>query len=364
MAGTFLELFRGMGAGNTGTGQAPAATSQGGAQRGGFLGGLDPDLLLSISGSLITGRTPQEQLGGALSGFADYRKETRQKNRTLEMLGKDSPQLVQAIEAGILTPGDAFSLHYKEAQEAKKAQRPSRKFQTLADGSYGWSDETAGTWTPLGTATKVESQPALVQEFKFAKDNGYTGSFNDYAQSKRAGGSGSGGDVGYKVPPGYRLKDPANPGLGVDPIPGGPAEEIPGELAARLGMAKSFLEKAPTLRQKLANGDVTGPWDQRFAQNGVGPRGQVFQELESGVDVLMRLMTGAGMNQTEAEAYARRYLPGAADTAETAVQKLDRLTEELQATASEAGKGRGGFKPAGGRVGAGSTSNRIRWSVE
>ena len=353
MAGTFLDLFRGMGAGNTGTGQAPAATSQGGAQRGGFLGGLDPDLLLSISSSLITGRTPQEQLGGALTGLADYRKEQRQKNRTLEILGKDSPQLVQAIEAGILTPGDAFNLHYKEAQEAKKAQRPSRKFQTLPDGSYGWSDETAGTWTPLGTATKVESQPALVQEFKFAKDNGYTGSFNDYVQSKRAGGSGSGGDVGYKVPSGYRLKDPNNPSLGVDPIPGGPAEEMPGELSARIGMAKSFIAKAPALRQKLANGDVTGWWDQAIAEAGFGERGQVYQDLQSGTDALMRLMTGAGMNEAEAKQYASRYLPTSRDTAETAANKLDRLVGELEATAAEASRGRGGFqspRQRGGRI--------------
>ncbi|EYR84242.1 hypothetical protein SHLA_14c000240 [Shinella sp. DD12] len=344
MAGTFLDLFRGMGAGNTQTGQPPAVTPQGGAQRGGFLGGLDPDLLMSISASLISGRTPQEQLGGALTGLVDYRKEQRQKNRTLEILGKDSPQLVQAIEAGILTPGDAFNLHYKEAQEAKKAQRPSRKFQTLADGTYGWSDESAGTWTPLGTATKAESQPALVQEFKFAKENGYKGTFSDYAQSKRPGGSGSGDNAGFKVPPGYRLKDPNNPSLGVDPIPGGPAEEMPGELSARIGMAKSFIAKAPELRRKLANGDVTGWWDQSLAEGGYGDRGQIYQDLQSGVDALMRLMTGAGMNQTEAEQYASRYLPTKRDTAVEAANKLDRLVGELEATANEASRGRGGFQ--------------------
>lgn len=362
MAGTFLDLFRGMGAGNDGGAQAPAGTPQR-AQGNSFLGGIDRDLLLSMSTSLLTGSTPQEQLGGALTGLIDYRKEQRQKNRTLQMLGKNSPELVQAIEAGILTPGDAFNLHYKEQQEAKKAQRPSRKFQTLPDGTFGWSDEAAGTWTPLGTATKTESQPALVQEFKFAKENGFTGTFTDYAQSKRPGGSGTGGDAGFKVPSGYRLKDPNNPSLGVDPIPGGPAEEIPGELAARLGMAKSFLERAPALRQRLANGDATGPWDQRMARNGIGETGQVYQELQSGVDVLMRLLTGAGMNQTEAEAYAKRYLPGTMDTAETAVQKLDRLTEELRASASEAGKGRGGFNANGG-IKSGRTTSGLSWGVE
>jgi hypothetical protein len=339
MAGTFLDLFRGMGAGNAGGTQTPAAAPQR-AQAGGFLSGLNPDVLMAIGTGLLTGKTPQDQIGGALTNFAQVRKDQRQRNLTLEILGKDSPQLVRAVEAGVLTPSDAFSLHYKEAQEAKKAQRPSRKFQTLPDGTFGWADENAGTWTPLGTAPKAKTQPALAQEYQFAKENGFEGGFTDYVQLKKSGGANGG--QGGKAPSGYRWTDDTQSAL--EPIPGGPGEETPGELAARIGMAKSFLERAPALRQRLAQGDVTGPWDQRMARNGIGDKGQVYQELESGVDVLMRLLTGAGMNQTEAEAYARRYLPGTMDTAETAVQKLDRLTAELQATASEAGKGRGGFQ--------------------
>lgn len=338
MAGTFLDLFRGMGAGNAGGTQTPAAAPQR-AQVGGFLSGLNPDALLAISTGLLTGSNPQEQLSNAAMGFANYRKDARQRNRTLEILGKDNPQLVQAVEAGILTPSDAFSLHYKEAQEAKKAQRPSRKFMTLPDGTFGWADENAGTWMPLGTAPKEKTQPALAQEYQFAKENGFEGGFTDYVQLKKSG-SANGGQGG-KAPSGYRWTDDTQSAL--EPIPGGPGEEIPGELAARLGMAKSFISKAPALRQKLANGDVTGWWDQRFAQNGIGDRGQVFQELQSGTDALMRLLTGAGMNESEARAYSQRYLPTSMDTAETATSKLDRLVSELQATAEEAGKGRGGF---------------------
>ncbi|WP_439625935.1 hypothetical protein [Shinella sp.] len=358
MAGTFFDVFRGMGATNGGDEQSPTGTQQ--PQRGNsFLGGLNPDMLMAISQGLLTGKTPQEQLSGAIVGAYNSRVAQREQakyyekeNRTRAWLKEKHPDLLPMMDAGV-SPRDLMAFVYKRQEEQQKAQAPSRKFQALPNGDYGYFDDKAGSWTPLGTGAKAESQPALVQEFKFAKENGYQGTFTEYAQTKRAGGSGTGGDAGFKVPPGYRLKDPTNPSLGVDPIPGGPAEEIPGELAARLGMAKSFLERAPALRQKLANGDVTGPWDQRFAQNGIGERGQVYQELESGVDVLMRLLTGAGMNQTEAEAYARRYLPGSADTADTAVQKLDRLTQELQATASEAGKGRGGFqspRQRGGRI--------------
>ncbi|GLR49893.1 hypothetical protein KYK30_30165 [Shinella yambaruensis] len=341
MAGTFLDLFRGMGTGGAGGNQMTASAPQ--QAQGGFFDRLDPDLLLSISTGLLTGKTTQEQLGNAAMGFANYRKDARQRNRTLEILGKDSPQLVQAVEAGILTPSDAFSLHYKEALEAKKAQRPSRKFQTLPDGTFGWADENAGTWMPLGTAPKEKTQPALAQEYQFARENGFEGGFTDYVQLKRSGG-GSGDNAGFKVPGGYRLKDPANPGLGVEPIPGGPAEEMPGELAARVGMAKSFIARAPDLRRKIQDGQVTGWWDQAVAEGGYGEKGQIYQDLQSGTDALMRLMTGAGMNETEARQYASRYLPSARDTAWSAASKLDRLVEELEATAHEASRGRGGFQ--------------------
>lgn len=356
MAGTFLDLFRGMGTGGAGGNQMAASAPQ--QEQGGFFDRLDPDLLLSISTGLLTGKTTQEQLGNAAMGLANYRKDSRQKNRTLEILGKDSPQLVQAVQAGILSPSDAFSLHYNEAQAAKKAQRPTRKFQTLPDGTFGWADENAGTWTALGTAPKEKTQPALAQEYQFAKENGYEGGFTDYVQLKRSGGAGNGDNAGFKVPGGYRLKDPSNPNIGVEPIPGGPAEEMPGELAARVGMAKSFIAKAPELRQKLANGEVTGWWDQSLAEGGYGDRGQIYQDLQSGVDALMRLMTGAGMNQTEAEQYASRYLPTKRDTAAEAANKLDRLVGELEATANEASRGRGGFQSP--RQGSGRIDDLVK----
>ena len=126
----------------------------------GFLGNFNPDALLAISTGLLTGSNPQEQLGNAAMGFANYRKDARQRNMTMEMLGNNNPDLVKAVQAGIMTPADAYTLAYKERLETQKAQRPNRKFQTLADGTYGWADENAGSWTPLGKAVKPEDNPA------------------------------------------------------------------------------------------------------------------------------------------------------------------------------------------------------------
>lgn len=330
--GIFSNLFNLGGAGPGGAG--PTSTGTAGPS---WLN-RNSDVLLSMGLGALGGRNAQEQQAGMVGGLV----QGMRANKTAKYLQEKDPELAEAVRNGMLDMSDAFKLSYQRKADELKAQRPSRKFQTLPDGTYGFADENAGTFTPTGRAAKEEkdNRPSLIQEFEYARQDGFKGSIADYSRAKTAAG-GVGG--GYKAPTGYRAIDPNNPEAGLEPIPGGPAEEIPGELAARLGMSKSFLERAPDLRKKLAAGALTGPWDQRFALNGWGERGQLYQEMQSGTDALMRLLTGAGMNATEAEAYAQRYLPTGSDTAETAVAKLDRLARELEATAIEAGKGRGGF---------------------
>lgn len=314
------------------TGQQPttgATPSQGGATS--WLTD-NSDLLLALGSGLLGGRNAQEQLAGGVGGLVAYRQDAKKKNKTMELLKAKSPEIAQAVEAGILSPAEGFKAHLD-------AGTSDRKFQTLDDGTFGWSDAKTGTWTPLGKASKAATLPSVAEEYNWMKSQGYQGSPTDYLQMKKSGGNAQ----GVKAPSGYRWTDQTQSAL--EPIPGGPGEEMPGELAGRIGMAKNFVQRAPALRQKIANGDVTGVWDQFKAGAGIGETGQVYQDIQSGVDSLTRLMTGAGMNQTEAEAYTRRYLPTARDTAETATRKLDRLVEELNATAVEASKGRGGFNP-------------------
>lgn len=171
--------------------------------------------------------------------------------------------------------------------------------------------------------------------------------------------------AGDKPPSGFRYTDETRTSL--EPIPGGPGEQISAEQAARIGMARNFLTKVPELREKIAAGEITGPVDQMAARAGLGEKGQIYQQMQSGVDALIRYMTGAGMNITEAEAYASRYLPTVRDTADTAAQKLDRLAEELQSAEAVAMRGRGGFtEPAlsGRTPTSGKTSRGVGWSIE
>lgn len=124
-----------------------------------FLGNLNPEALMAISSGLLGGRTPAEQIGGALGGFAQVRQQQRQKNTTMDWLQKNSPELLPMLEAG-MSPSDLLAMSYKQKREAEqarlKAQQPNRKFQTLDNGEYGYFDENAGSWTPLGTAKKPD----------------------------------------------------------------------------------------------------------------------------------------------------------------------------------------------------------------
>lgn len=183
------------------------------------------------------------------------------------------------------------------------------------------------------------------KEYERAVAQGFKGTFMDYqVKMKEAGRSQVNIETGEKLPPGYRWTDSDNREAGVEPIPGGPAEQIPGELAARIGLADQFLtDVAPKLRSKLATGDATGIIDRFNAGNNqASPAAGVYRDLELGTEALQRMLTGAGMNIAEAENYARRFLPTYTDNAASATAKLDQLVEALKGAREKAMRGRGG----------------------
>lgn len=327
----------------------------------GFLGNLNPELLATISNGLLSGKTAGEQFGNVVTGVGQYRKDQQYRNRTMELLGNDNPQLVQAVEAGLMSPGQAFTLHFQQQQSQKeaqlKAQTPKRQWVELGDGSYGWADANSGGFEPLGKIEKKRPLSGAAQEYEDAKERGFPGSYMDYQASKREKG-------GDKAPSGFRWSDEGQTTL--EPIPGGPGEQIAGELAARVGMADNFQKQLPAIRQKVSEGKVTGLLDRSIAGSGRGEQGEVYRQIQSGADALQRLLTGAGMNVSEAQAYAQRYIPAYTDDAETVLSKLDQLSAELEATKGMALRGRGGA--TGGTQQSPQTGNRtssgVQWSLE
>jgi len=115
---------------------------------------LNPEMLAAVSQGLLSGQTGSQQLGNAMSGALQARQGAQQRNKTMEFLAQ-SPEISQMVQAGVLSPQDGLKAYLQQQEETRKAQLPNRKFQTLADGTYGFADENAGTFTPMGRATKA-----------------------------------------------------------------------------------------------------------------------------------------------------------------------------------------------------------------
>jgi hypothetical protein len=190
------------------------------------------------------------------------------------------------------------------------------------------------------------------KEYEFAKTQGYNGSFTDYQiMMKEAGRTKVDVNTGVKLPSGYEWIDANNQEAGVRPIKGGPATEIPGELAARIGMGENFLKNdLPVLRKEVEAGNATGPVDRFQAWAGLGKPAEIQRKFQSGVEVLSRLLSGAGMTQIEVDEKTKRYMPTMTDTPESVKTKLDQLEAEIKAAGSAAMRGRGetlNLSPAG-----------------
>jgi hypothetical protein len=155
------------------------------------------------------------------------------------------------------------------------------------------------------------------------------------------------------APAGYKWKDANNPDAGLVAILGGPGEKITAEVAARLGLAKSFLGQLEDttdaqgnvvkgIRTRVKEGQATGLWDGAMGAANVGESGELRRQIASGAEALLRNLTGAGMNIDEAKRYVSRYEPQWNDKAETVISKLAQLERELRSVNDVVSQGRGG----------------------
>jgi hypothetical protein len=161
-------------------------------------------------------------------------------------------------------------------------------------------------------------------------------SLNSLAAQRSAGGSGAGG--GQKPPSGYRF---SADGQSLEAIPGGPGERISAELSARLGLGKKFLDESSILKEQLAKGKATGPVDYTKGALGYGVPGKIQRRVADGADALQRMLTGAGMPESEAADYSNRFRITYRDNNETAVDKITNLEENLTGAMEMSMRGRG-----------------------
>lgn len=142
-----------------------------------------------------------------------------------------------------------------------------------------------------------------------------------------------------KPPSGYRWTQTGD----LEPIPGGPGTTISAELSARLGLAQKFLGESEGLKTQVGQGVATGPIDYIQGALGYGESGQVQRRIADGADALQRMLTGAGMPQSEATDYSNRFRATFRDNDATLTDKLTNLENVLKAQMAMATRGKGGM---------------------
>lgn len=151
-----------------------------------------PELLTSIGAGLLSGNTWNQQLANAGLGASTAIQQQKQladasqvKSKTLQMLQAQNPELAKAVDAGIISPQDAYSMHLKQQQEAAKAAKPEYGFQVV-NNQLIRTNKTAGDFSKLGDFSNENTDaPASVQEYLWSKKNeGFPGTLEEYQKNK------------------------------------------------------------------------------------------------------------------------------------------------------------------------------------
>lgn len=359
-----------------------------------FLGNLNPDMLMAISSGLLTGRNPQEQIGGALGGFAQVRKDQRQKNATMDWLQKNSPDLLPMLDAG-MSPSDLVSIAYKEKLAAQKAQQPNRQWVQLPDGQYGWADKNSGEFSPIGTAVKPGTG-----------EGGDEWGLNPVWGTDASGKTG----IGQMSKSGkFKLLDTGDfsPSPGINTIDTGPTivtrnnrtgetiSETPKDLAEaerqkQIGKGQgeaaatynSMMSKMPGLEQVVGELDQLADkatytmagrtLDAGMAQLGMDPRdaaiarAEYIAKVDNQILPLLRDTFGAQFTQREGETLrATLGDPSMTPAEKKAVLRsfIQQKRRDVEALALQ-GMNSGGGSPQGGQQAGQRTNSGIQWSVE
>lgn len=295
---------------------------------GGFGSGIDKQYLNDFFLGMAMGKDPMQSLALGAAQANKGKSSRGDMNETVRWLtgkGMDegqarmvasNPQTLQQYLTQIMQPQDPM--------KALQQQKMQLEIQGMQNPSQKMTDDQ--------------------REYAAAKDQGFDGTFMDYmVKMKEAGRNQVNIDTGVKLPSGFRWVDPNDQNKGVVPIKGGPGEQIPGELAARIGMGDNFLNNdLPILKQQESLDSVTGPIDRLQAMAGYGKPAEVERKFQSGVEVLSRLLSGAGVTQIEVDEKKKRYMPTMFDTPESLKTKLTQLESEIKAAGDAAMRGRGG----------------------
>jgi len=101
------------------------------------------------------------------------------------------------------------------------------------------------------------------------------------------------------------------------------------ETSAKLGLAKGFIDNYDSILKSVDAGEMTGPGYLKGVTLGYGNGGTQYRNLLQGTEAMVRLLTGAGMNESEARQRVTQYEPAATDDAVTLRSKIEGLKQAL-----------------------------------
>ena len=133
------------------------------------------------------------------------------------------------------------------------------------------------------------------------------------------------------------------------PIPGSSKEAMPVEAEARLRMGQTFLANLPQIKAAIDGGVFDGIGGSAKMAANMGAQGELWRQIDNGIEAIVRIQTGAGQNESEVRMNLKRYEPSPFDSVETIKSKVTGLENVLRNVMEGAYQGRGGLdsrKPA------------------
>jgi hypothetical protein len=231
------------------------------------------------------------------------------------------------------------------------------KFEAKEFGqSYGAFDPRTGGFSPQGVSPKFEKlSPGEIGGYPTPPQPGSTAPIVPNAvptvsmrPPAAAGGFAQVATGGpEKAPPGYDYADPADPKRGLVATPGGPATQLPGDVAGKMAMIQSSrpgLEEAKKyfLSDNFKSGAIDAVGTALGQRFNMGDIGRQQRNVKLAAEAAIRVATGANAPTSEQLQYADFYVPSVYDSVATRRQKINALERFQAAAAANFAQGRGG----------------------
>lgn len=147
-----------------------------------------------------------------------------------------------------------------------------------------------------------------------------------------------------KAPSGYRWKEDGR----LEPIPGGPADKVSGEMAGKLaGIQQAFEQDIPLVKTKLFDDGGSLNRDLLIrppGTEGFGETRNIRQAIQRALTAVLRMESGAAVPDSEVARYTDQYMPSFLDTDEGAARKIEALETRMTNAMENAGRAEAGEK--------------------